>query len=372
MTRWIRAVPRERSRCERILRRGSLLGALLGAIGCSHSTPPATQPTQPPPAAAAPHGAPETKASLEEPLPTAKQAPTAEPVPSPSPTPAAPIAVSVSDPKAYVSQAEDQLQSGSNEVAIATAKRALQIDDRYAPAMVVIGQAEYNEGKIELARYALDQALLIDPHNADANNLYGMIDQTRDDLPSDQERIATAIKHFQGATQSNGDFAAAWNNLGAMYLKEKHFADAQQALEKAVAIRPNWAIAELNLGCAYRGVGLTTTDASQRDPMLQKAQQALERAAQLDPNNPDVAFDLGILYLDADPFPGLANVDRLQKVVDELTSYQQLMGPRLQPDDPTQGPAGYLVFARAQHEHEVKELERKARQKEKSGGTNGG
>jgi Tfp pilus assembly protein PilF len=350
-----------------IHRAGWILGAVTTAAvsaGCknTHTSVPTAQPAATPPVVATQAPNPTV---VPPPKPKATPAPAPTPAPTPAPAPAAATPANPGQPTAssYVQQAQSELTSGANDVAIETAKQALQIDDRDADAMAVIGVAEFNEGNVDLARYALDQALAIDPQNADANNTYGMIDQTRDDLPSDTERIAAAIQHFQAATQSKPDYAAAWNNLGAMYLEQKQWQQAEQALEHAVKLRPNWSVAQMNLGSAYRGDALTTTDSGQHDQLLQQSEQSFMQAGTLDPSNADVHFNLGILYLDADPFPGLDKLTRLQKAIDELTRYQQILGPRLTADDPTQAPnGGYLADAHNQFNREQKAEQKKQKQ----------
>jgi hypothetical protein len=65
-------------------------------------------------------------------------------------------------------------------------------------------------------------------------------------------------------------------------------------------------------------------------------------------------FNMGILYLDADPFPGLEGLPRMQNAQKFLAEYKQKAGPSgvVQADD-------YLVAAQKGIEREQKALERK-------------
>src|SRR5690606_8701918 len=57
-----------------------------------------------------------------------------------------------------------------------------------------------------------------------------------------------------------------------------------------------------------------------------EAEASFLTALKLRPSYAQAYFDLGILYLDADPFPGLERKQRLEKSISYLTKYRELAG----------------------------------------------
>jgi hypothetical protein len=92
----------------------------------------------------------------------------------------------------------------------------------------------------------------------------------------------------------------------------------------------------------------------QRDQLLRRAESEYKLALQQDPSYAPAYFDTGILYLDADPFPGLETLTRLQQAQKFLSQYKQTAGPSGLPiaDD-------YLAASQKGIEREQKLLERK-------------
>src|SRR5690606_5194458 len=67
----------------------------------------------------------------------------------------------------------------------------------------------------------------------------------------------------------------------------------------------------------------------------EEAEAAIRKAMELRPNYAEAYFNLGVLYLDADPFPGLDTVARLNKAIQNLAKYRELA-----PADPPRPGAG--------------------------------
>lgn len=61
---------------------------------------------------------------------------------------------------------------------------------------------------------------------------------------------ARAAEHYKKAIELKPDFAAALNNLGAIYISEKKFEEAVRVLAEAVKARPDYAAAYANLAVA--------------------------------------------------------------------------------------------------------------------------
>jgi tetratricopeptide (TPR) repeat protein len=253
------------------------------------------------------------------------------------------------DPAPDTNQAANYLRAGRYEDAIRQAKIALGRDERYVPAMIVLAKAYYHQRKFELATSIVDIAKSVDPNNAECYNLLGFIALNRD--PENPDRIS-ATAAFKKATELNGNYPAAWNNLAAQYLYAKNYDGAIGAAEQATKLSANFAKAWLNLGSAYRG--------KQR---YQEADQAYKRALQLDPNYVDAYFDLGILYLDAKEMPNTDLITKLNTSINYLNRYKQLAGFRLTKDDPADT---YIAEAKTGIDREQKRIQRQQKQQQRS------
>lgn len=242
-----------------------------------------------------------------------------------------------------VRAANDAIRRGQHEKGIQTAKQALRRDETYVPAMVVLAKGYYHLRKYELASAILDIASEIDDRDAGVHEMRGFLALANDNAPG-------ALASFRRATESDPGRAAAWNNLGAEYVRAKNYAQAVPALEKAVSLAPDSAQAHLNLGSAYRG-----------SAAYQKAEAAYRRALELRPQYPEANFNLGILYLDAADFPGLDNIGRLSAAIAQFMKYKDARSYRLSKEDPVDG---YVEEARKGIERERKRLERERKRAE--------
>lgn len=216
-----------------------------------------------------------------------------------------------------VKYADLLIQSRRHEDAIRIAKAALRRDERAVPAMVVLAKAYYHLGRYELALQILDQAKAIEATNAELHNLRGFVLLARDNRDG-------AIAAFTEAVTARPDYAEAHSNLGVLYLRGGNYARAVQELEAAQRLAPNWVNLYLNLGDAYRGA-----------KAYKQSKQVLDVAVRMQPNLADAHFNMGVLFLQADAIEGMDKVQQLNSAVREFTRYRELMGPRLDREDPS-------------------------------------
>jgi hypothetical protein len=80
-----------------------------------------------------------------------------------------------------------------------------------------------------------------------------------------------------------------------------------------------------------------------RDELLVNAEEAYNAAIRTDEGYAPAHLNLGILYLDAESFPGKDDVERLRAAVKSLTDYKELAGGSGQTDG-----AEYLSAAQRQ------------------------
>lgn len=97
----------------------------------------------------------------------------------------------------------------------------------------------------------------------------------------------------------------AWNNLGFILLQAQRFAEAEDALERAVALDPDLATAWVNLG----SIMLLQED-------YEGALDPLERAVAADPGYVPALGNLGLVYMN------LGRTDRARVMFEQVLQYQ--------------------------------------------------
>jgi tetratricopeptide (TPR) repeat protein len=243
-------------------------------------------------------------------------------------------------PTAETQAAEQLLQSGRYEAAVAQSKAALNRNERYTPAMLVMAKAYYKLHKYEWTKKLWEMMQANGASDAEKSEVYQLLAF----LEVDQKNIPGAIILFKKAGDARPDNAVIWNNLGAQYLLAKNYREATPVLEKATQLQPGFAKAHLNLGDAYRGI-----------QEYDKSQAEYQRALQLFPNYADAVFNLGILYLDADKMPNMDVPARMNTAIQYFQRYKQMLGGALPSGDPTDG---YISEAQEGIKKEEKRLER--------------
>jgi tetratricopeptide (TPR) repeat protein len=337
---------------------------LTAALGCggAEKKPPQTPTAAKEPAPSKAYDTQHTGATFDvaAPKPTPSPAPVAatptkadkEPPPAPAPAPAA----APEDPGAQTARAESYLRQGRYEDAIRESRLALSRNEKYVPAMVVMARAYYLLGRPQQSSFVLFTRVLepmkkgdlsVEPRDLAAiYNLLGMIDLKKG-------RKDQALKYFRQASEKDGNNAAAWNNLAALLVVQKDYRGAVPAAERAVALAPTLAKAQLNLGSAYRGT-----------KQYERANTAYRRALALQAEYPEAYFNLGVLYLDADTYPGLTNLQRLETAIRFFLDYQSRARAKgtLTKDDLVEE---YLKRAQSDLNDEKKSIERKRKRAER-------
>ncbi|HEY6331342.1 MAG TPA: tetratricopeptide repeat protein [Blastocatellia bacterium] len=82
-----------------------------------------------------------------------------------------------------------------------------------------------------------------------------------------------AIEQFQLALRRAPHAANVWSNLGAAYIDKKDFTKARQALEHALALKPDYGAALFHLGQLYDEIG-----------EAQKAEECFRRVMTIEPH----------------------------------------------------------------------------------------
>ena len=132
----------------------------------------------------------------------------------------------------------------------------------------------------------LSQALTLKPNYTDAILLVVQLDVANKDIPS-------AIKAATAAAQTAPGVAPIWFELGLLYYSNGDAADAQKALQQAVAIQSDYANAQYFLGLSDYILG----DVS--DAIVQ-----FKALNQSNPGNSEVQLIFGNLTSGKQPFAG--------------------------------------------------------------------
>jgi tetratricopeptide (TPR) repeat protein len=250
-------------------------------------------------------------------------------------------------PLAETQAADQLLHAGKYEAAVAQSKAALNKNERYTPAMLVMAKAYYKLHKYEWTKKLWEMMQANGASDAEKSEIYQLLAF----LEVDQKNVPGAIILFKKASEARPDNAVIWSNLGAQYLTAKNYREATPVLERAAQLQPGFAKAHLNLGDAYRGIN-----------EFEKAQVEYQRALQLFPNYADAVFNLGILYLDADKMPNMDVPARMNTSIQYFQKYKQMMGSTLPSSDPVDT---YIAEAQEGIKKEEKRLERLRKNEER-------
>ena len=212
--------------------------------------------------------------------------------------------------------------------ALANCNKAQQLDDRLPTVYVTLGRVHQAMGKYDLALQEYQRALQLDPHSADAliglAKSYDSAGRTADaeaafrkgialrpdswnsynqfgNFLDDHQRYDEAIAQFKKAIQLTPDNASLYLNLAAVYIDRgdpKLFPDAEQALHKSITLDPSYP--------AYANLGYLDI----QEKKYAEAAEAVEKALQLNDKDYLVWGNLAFAY------EGLKENDRAQKARD--------------------------------------------------------
>jgi tetratricopeptide (TPR) repeat protein len=153
-----------------------------------------------------------------------------------------------------------------------------------AEAEATLGEFDISRHQFEAARAKIEEALRIDPNSAAAQESMGL-------LLFREEKRSEAQKYFSRAAALDSKSALTYFYDGMLLVsggaEEEDMDEAQAALEKAVALKPELASAWDALASLYA-----------TDPQnMNKARDAAERAVKAMPGDPRYRFNLAVVLL---------------------------------------------------------------------------
>jgi tetratricopeptide (TPR) repeat protein len=261
----------------------------------------------------------------------------------------------------HLQTAREAMRQSRPDDAIVEARRALKLEETSVPAMVVLAHAYVVKGYYDKAEAIVDIAAKRPdgPQDHQLHFLFGLVyDKT--------DRAGNALTAYEKAIAVKADYRSGLVNAGASYLRLKRFEDAIRIYERLTNdLGDKSAASWANLGSAYRGRSADFVgDAERRNRLLRDAEKAYKQAMTADQRYAAAYYNLGLLYLDADPFPAADNSDmdalaRLERARTYFQQYRGMAGADVALADEQEATATKL------YDREVKAREKRAKADEK-------
>lgn len=212
------------------------------------------------------------------------------------------------------------------DTALREAKAALAIDAASIDAAAMVAFAYYHKKQYDTAELVLDDVFKRQAAKQNANiyYVYGLVyDHTN--------RPEQAVLAYKMAVQLNSSLQSAQVDLGVHQLQNKQYAEAQGAFEGLTRGGRNDAVTLTSLGSAYRGHSADYPPGSgDRNQLILQAEKAYKQAISVNPNYGPAYYNLGLLYLDGDPYPSgggaLDSVQRLNASKGFFDQYKNMPG----------------------------------------------
>ena len=190
------------------------------------------------------------------------------------------------------------------ETALREARLALQVDAANVDAAAMVAFAYYHKRLYDTAELVLDDLFKREAakQNASVYYVYGLVyDHTN--------RPDQAVLSFKKAVELDPNHASALVNLGVHQLQNSQYAESLATFERLVNQFGRTDVVTLtSLGSAYRGHAADYPSGSpDHDDNVRRAEAAYKRALQANSGYGPAYYNLGLLYLDNDPFPGLSD-----------------------------------------------------------------
>jgi tetratricopeptide (TPR) repeat protein len=175
------------------------------------------------------------------------------------------------DPYVYVLASANVAQGNLSKAASLFA-RLLQKHPHDAVLKYSIGAVNYLQGKYPEAESSLKQSLQAQPEQVAASYYLGL---TYDALGEDDQAVAV----FRDLLKSHPEHAPSYVKLGSILLRQHHYEEAQQDLERAILLDPGSVQAHYQLGVLFRRLGRTAESDSQ---FAESRKLETERSSQTD------------------------------------------------------------------------------------------
>lgn len=227
--------------------------------------------------------------------------------------------------------AQEQLEVGTVEPAIAQLRKLVAVAPEYEMAQVILGDALTRSGKFAEAVAQFQSILKRNPESEMALSHLG-------DAQAAQGQYSAAIRNYQLALQRDPDSDGLQYNLGKALVQAGRISEAIPHFQAALELDPGFVFAYVELGSAFLRLGQPDEALAQYELALKynpdslqahmnlasvyaaRSQLALalphlEHASRVDPQNADIHYQLGAV---------LASQGRLQEAVKHLSAATRL------------------------------------------------
>lgn len=160
-----------------------------------------------------------------------------------------------------------------------------------AQRRLVLAVAYFEQGQNDVALQEVRAALKIDPQNASAYNLLGLIHQ-RNHAPDMAQQSFETSAYWAKQTASSVDLADAQHNLGWLLCEQMQYMKAQAQFEQALlqAHYRNTSKTQMASGVCYLRAG-----------HIDRARQSWQKSLESDSRNPMVRYHLALLDWQTQP-----------------------------------------------------------------------
>jgi len=230
---------------------------------------------------------------------------------------------------------KNALRQNQPNQAISQAKSALAVYSQSIDAVVLLAQAYYAKKLDDTAEVLLTDVLRDRAKRAKAEKNAGLY-YTLGLIYKRTNRDKLAAKAFaKVVNELDSNHKGALLNLAVDHLKNKLWPEAQKLMERLVKkLGVKTAVTYNNLASAYRGRSAAASiSKSARRRLLRNAEYYYKKALFVNKDYAPAIFNLGILYLDADPFPlgtngNVTTLRRLEKAKTQFDDYMKLTGSK--------------------------------------------
>jgi len=202
-----------------------------------------------------------------------------------------------------------QAKQGNYDVAIASIKKAIQLDPRLQSAYYNLGFIYYQAGNPGEAVNFYYEALKLDPGDLDSRRGLGL-------AYTAQKKWSHAAAVFVDLLQMTPDDSEVAVQLGRTYLEMGQPEKAINPLQKATTLAPKNALAHVYLGRALTLTGQFT-----------RATQHLLQARELKPDSEQIKLELLNLYVESGQF--LSAQPLVEELVAKHPDSEQLLGAQI-------------------------------------------
>ena len=187
-----------------------------------------------------------------------------------------------SSPEMHNNLGRIHLREGEPEKALAEFQQALALDPKNAEALLNIGSIHQGEGKTELAEHFVESALAVDPSSIGALAQLG-------EIRRDQGQLDEAIRLFGEALAIDDSQPFLYMGAGDVLQRAGRYDEAVQAFQHVLELEPDSFKARYNLGVTWTNMGRV-------EEAIAIYEQALELAPK-DPEAPAARNNLGAILL---------------------------------------------------------------------------